>query len=237
MRKRTWQEYNRDLVKRGSLTFFIDPEALLPPPKTKKRRGRPRLFTHPLIQLLLILKIQYRMTYRTLEGFAKSMLPLLQQDLVLPTYSLICKRASELEGRLPKLSKRRPQTILLDATGIKVAGEGGWKVKIHGKTKRRKWIKVHIAIDEKTQEILQLEITDGHTADCKVGPKLIRKCPATAELYLADGGYDTRACRKAIKEKGALDLIPPRKNAKWDPKQAARNRAISERKGLGLDEV
>jgi hypothetical protein len=144
MRKRTWQEYNRDLVKRGSLTFFIDKQVLQPPSKTKKRRGRPRLFTHPLIQLLLVLKIQYRMTYRTLEGFAKSMLPLLQQDLVLPTYSLICKRASELEGMLPKLSKRRPQTILLDATGIKVSGEGEWKVKIHGKTKRRKWIKVHI---------------------------------------------------------------------------------------------
>jgi IS5 family transposase len=237
MRKRTWQEYNRDLVKRGSLTFFIDRQALLSRPKTKKRRGRPRLFTHPLIQLLLILKIQYRMTYRTLEGFAKSMLPLLQQDLVLPTYSLICKRASELEEKLPKLSRRRPQTILLDATGIKVSGEGEWKVKIHGKTKRRKWIKVHIAIDEKTQEILHLEITDGHTADCKVGPKLISQCPATAEVYLADGGYDTRACRKAIKEKGARALIPPRKNARWDPKQAARNRAVSERKGLGLDEV
>jgi IS5 family transposase len=96
---------------------------------------------------------------------------------------------------------------------------------------------LYIAIDEKTQEILHLEITDGHTADCKVGPKLISKCPATAEVYLADGGYDTRACRKAIKEKGARALIPPRKNAKWDPKQAARSRAVSERKGLGLDEV
>jgi len=177
------------------------------------------------------------MTYRTLEGFAKSLLPLLQQDVILPTYSLICKRASELEGVLPKLSRRRPQTILLDATGIKVSGEGEWKVKIHGKSKRRKWIKVHIAIDEKTQEILHLEITDGHTADCKVGPKLIKTCPATAEAYLADGGYDTRACRKAIKEKGAIALIPPRKNARRDPKQAARNGAVSERKGLGLDEV
>ena len=126
---------------------------------------------------------------------------------------------------------------MLDATGIKVSGEGEWKVKIHGKAKRRKWIKVHIAVDAKTQEILQLEISDAHTADCSVGPKLISKCPGTAELYLADGAYDTRNCRKAIKEQGARALIPPRRNAKWDPKQEARNRAVSERKGLGLDEV
>jgi len=237
MRKRTWREYNRDLVKRGSLTFFIDPDSLQPPSKGKRRRGRPRVFTHPLIQLLLVLKIQYRMTYRTLEGFAKSILPLLLQDIKLPTYSLICKRAPELEALLPKLSRRRPQVIMLDATGIKVAGEGEWKVKIHGKSKRRKWIKVHIAVDERTQEIIQLEITDSHTADCSVGPKLIGNCPSTAKLYLADGGYDTSNCRNAIKQKNARALIPPRRNAKWDPKQASRNQATSERKGLGLDEV
>jgi IS5 family transposase len=237
MRKRTWQEYNRDLVKRGSLTFFIDQECLKPPCKNRAKLGRPKLFTPPLIQLLLLLKIQYRMTYRSLEGFAKSILPLLKQDVVLPTYSLICKRASEVEAILPKLSNRRSQIIMLDATGIKVSGEGEWKVKIHGKTKRRKWIKVHIAVDAKTQEILQLEITDGHTADCSIGPKLISKCPAAAKLYLADGGYDTRGCRRAINEKGARALIPPRRNAKWDPKQKARNRSVSERKGLGLDEV
>jgi len=56
MRKRTWQEYNQDLVKRGSLTFFIDQECLQPPAKSRAKRGRPRLFTHPLIQLLLVLK-------------------------------------------------------------------------------------------------------------------------------------------------------------------------------------
>lgn len=172
------------------------------------------------------------MTYRTLDGFAKSILPLTHQDLVLPTYSLICKRASELEGATEVIQEKIPDN-LLDATGIKVSGEWEWKVKFHDKTKRRKWIKVHIAVDEKTQEILHL----GHTADCKVGPNLISKCPSTTEVHLADGGYDTRVCRKAIKEKGAIGLIPPRKNARWDPKQAARSRAVSERKGLGLDEL
>ncbi len=237
MRKHTWQEYNRELVKRGSLTFYIDRACLNPPTKNTHTRGRPRLFTHPLIQLLLILKIQYRLTYRTLEGFGKSILPLLKQDILLPTYSLICKRAPELEALLPRLSSRRPQVIMLDSTGIKVSGEGEWKVKVHGKAKRRKWIKVHIAVDAKTQEILQLEITESHTADCTVGPRLIRRCPSRAKLYLGDGGYDTRDCRRAIHEQGARALIPPRKNAKWDPKQRARNRAISERRGLGLDAV
>ena len=105
MRKRNWHEYNQNLVKRGSLTFFIDEKALTQKPKENKR-GRPRLFSNPLIHMLLILKSQYRLTYRALEGFSKSILPLLHASLDLPTYSLICKRASNMEALLPKLSWR-----------------------------------------------------------------------------------------------------------------------------------
>ena len=33
----------------------------------------------------------------------------------------------------------------MDSSGLKVRGEGEWKVKIHGSEKRRGWIKLHIA--------------------------------------------------------------------------------------------
>ena len=140
------------------------------------RRGRPRLFSHPLIQMLLLIKLHYQLTYRSLEGFAKSILPLFEHELLLPTYSLICKRASKLHKRLPKLSSRRPKIIMLDATGIKVYGEGEWKRKIHGISKRRKWLKLHIAVDAKTQEIISLEVTSSNIADCITAPSLIKKC-------------------------------------------------------------
>ena len=238
MRKRIWQKYNQNLINRERITFYIDEESLVAAHKSKRMRGRPRTFSHPLIQLLLLLKIQYKMPYRALEGFSKDILPLLlKKDIKLPTYSVICRRAPELGALLPKLSKRRPQVIMLDATGVKIFGEGEWKVKMHGKSKRRKWIKIHIAVDLQTQEIIHMEMTDGSTSDCRVGPKLIENCPSSAKLYLADGAYDTRKCRNAIRDKGAKALIPPRKNAKKDPKQKERNQGILERKGLGLDEI
>jgi len=43
MRKHTWKEYNQNLVNRGSLTFFIDKEALKPLSQKKKSRGRPTI--------------------------------------------------------------------------------------------------------------------------------------------------------------------------------------------------
>lgn len=121
--------------------------------------------------------------------------------------------------------------------GSKSSVRGEWKVKVHGKTKKRKWIKVHVAVDEKTQEIVGLEVSEGTMSDCKVGPKLIKDSPNSAKMYLADGGYDTRSCRKAIESKNAKALIPPRKNATWDPKLKERNRRISERLGLGHDQT
>jgi predicted transcriptional regulator len=42
----------------------------------------------------------------------------------------------------------------VDASGIKLLGEGEWKVKVHGKGRPRKWIKLHLAVDAKTQEIV-----------------------------------------------------------------------------------
>ena len=225
MRKRNWAQYNKDLVKRGSITFFIDPDVLKQSPK-KNKRGRPRLFSLPLIHLLIVLKIQYRLSYRSLEGFSKSILPLLNTATALPTYSLICKRASTLEALLPKLSSRRPQVVLIDASGIKVYGEGEWKVKVHGKTKRRKWIKLHIAIDAKTQEIIELEVSHGHRADCLVGPKLIKQLPRSTKMVIGDGGYDTRKCRRTIMQIGAEELIPPRKNARLTKDLERRNNTI-----------
>ena len=167
--------------------------------------------------MLVTIKIQYHLTYRGLEGFAKSVLSKFFPELKLPTYSLICKRAAALASQLPKLTGRRPLIIMLDATGVKIPGEGEWKVRTHGKSKRRHRVKLHLAVDAKSQEIIALEVTPGNTADCRIGPDLIRKCPGSAKLYLADGAYDTDACRKAIKQKGGKALIPPRRNAKITP--------------------
>ena len=143
MKKRDWSKYNKALVERGNVTFYID-ENILKRDRKMKTFGRPRIFSHPLIQLLLILKIQYSLSYRMLEGFAKNTLSYLYPKISLPSYSVICRRAAELKDQLPKLSSRKPQSILIDATGIKVYGEGEWKVKVQGKTKRRKWIKLHM---------------------------------------------------------------------------------------------
>lgn len=124
MRKRNWREYNRQLVQRGSITFLVDPKFLkgFRSKEKRKGRGRPLEFSNPVIIMLMMMKIHYRLSYRVLEGFSKSIQILMRHISSLPTYTLICKRAAFLKDKLPKLSNQRPEVVILDASGVKIYG-------------------------------------------------------------------------------------------------------------------
>lgn len=151
---------------------------------------------------------------------------------------MFCKRAKEAAGKLPKLSNRRPTELIIDSSGLKVLGEGEWKVKIHGSEKRRGWVKLHIGIDAKTQEIIVMEVTDDKEADSTVFPKLINRAPKTVRKAFADGAYDRAHCRKALLNRGIQDCIPPRRKGKVRAEEGLeeRNTALQIIRGFGGDE-
>ena len=238
MRKRNWREYNKRLVQRGSLTFLIDPKIVkaLEVKTQKRKKGRPLEFSDQLILLLLMIKIHYKMPYRMLEGFARFFFEQFKKMKV-PTYSLTCKRAKGLSTKLPKLSSCRPKTVIVDATGIKVQGEGEWKVKIHGKGRPRKWIKLHVAIDERTQEIVGEISTEATVDDGRVFPKLVQQVRGRPKLVIGDGAYDDRDVRDLIREKGGRGLIPPPSNAVCHGTDLERDDAIKVIRAFGGDKV
>ena len=238
MRKRNWREYNKKLVQRGSLTFLIDPKVMktLAPKAQKKRKGRPLEFSDQLILLLLMIKIQYKMPYRMLEGFARFFFGQFKKMKV-PTYSLTCKRAKGLSTKLPQLSSCRPKTVIVDATGIKVQGEGEWKVKVHGKGRPRKWIKLHVAIDEQTQEIVGEISTEATVDDGKAFPRVVQQVRGRPKTVIGDGAYDDRDVRDLIREKGGKSLIPPPRNAVCHGTDLERDDAIKVIRAFGGDKT
>lgn len=238
MRKRNWPEYNKHLVRQGSISFFIDSIALKsiqygPQSKRVTRIGRPQQFSDPLIQILLMLKIRFRLPYRALEGFAKSLFK--KRTITIPTYSLICKRVEKLNIELETLRSNRAITVLLDASGVKICGEGEWKVKIHGRSASRKWVKLHLAVDPETGEIVAECTTKGTIADSAVTKKLLDKVPSKIKVVMADGAYDRSVSREAIKKTKAKALIPPPRNARYGGTHSEKDQAIAAIRGLGGD--
>lgn len=238
MRKRNWSEYNKHLVRQGSISFFIESKVFRsiqygPASKKIQRIGRPQQFSDPLIQILLMLKIRFRLPYRALEGFAKSLFK--KREVAIPTYSLICKRVEGLSIALDALKSNRAITVLLDASGAKICGEGEWKVKIHGRSVPRKWVKLHLAVDSETGEIVAECTTKATVADSAVTKKLLDKVPGKINVVMADGAYDRSSSREVIKKRKAKALIPPPKNARYRGTNSERDQAIAVIRGLGGD--
>ncbi len=106
--------------------------------------------------------------------------------------------------------------MVVDSSGAKVYGEGEWKVRIHGKSKRRTWRKFHLAIEPQTNEILSLEVSTNDVTDDEMLPDVLEKIDEAIviEQVCGDGSYDRSNSYRAIKKRKAKAVIPPRKDAK-----------------------
>lgn len=217
-RLRNWSKYNQSLVERGAITVWIDEEVLMnwnPQPEGKRKRGGQVQYSDQAIECLLMLKAVYRLPYRQTIGFARSLLNLLDADVRVPDYSLLCKRSKGLAVALPTSQTDEPQHIVLDSTGLKVYGEGEWKVRQHGYSKRRTWRKLHLSVNEDTQELQALVLTEANVDDAEAGKKLIDDTPGSIEAVGGDGAYDKRKFYEAATQRGIQQVnVPPRRDAK-----------------------
>jgi hypothetical protein len=188
-----------------------------------------------------LLKVVYTLPYRQLIGFVTSIFVFMGLKLRIPHFTTVAARAKQLGKYFKKLSKVFPTDLVFDSSGFKIYGEGEWKVRQHGKQKRRRWKKFHIGMCPQTHEIIIAEVTELETADCEVGPKLLNKVPKSVKRAIGDGAYDTWDCYKAAYKKGQKLIVPPREgavfNEKEEPWQKARNDTICQIIGLGNDEV
>lgn len=213
---RDWAAYNKALTERGSLTVWIDEQALAQwgAEEDPSHIGRPFVFSDVAIELMLTVREAYGLPLRATEGFVKSIFGLMRVDLGVPSYSTLSRRGVGVEVDLGAEAARGPRAILLDSTGLKVFGEGEWKVRKHGYSKRRTWRKVHLAVDAKTQEIVACVTTTNSESDASVVGEILDEVDGQVGELKADGAYDQRKVYEALQEREIRPVIPPRKNAK-----------------------
>lgn len=236
-----WSEYNQSLIKRGSITFWVEESALkgwLSNRKSKKR-GRPQKYSNESILMLLLLREVYHLPLRALQGFASSIFLLMGLSLSVPCYTQICRRAQKLQKVLKRLPKGGVIDVVFDSTGLKVYGEGEWKVRTHGAGKRRTWKKLHICINPSTQEILMSSLTECKGGDAATATKMIRQLEGDIGKVLGDGAYDDQLLRKEVHGRGGKILVPPPRNATYkgakDGWERKRDETLAEIEGLGGD--
>ena len=194
-RIRNWPQYNAALIERGSLTLWVEEEALkawrYPGPP---QRGAQYVYADAAIKCVLTLRAVYHLALRATQGLAQSLLALLGVALPVPNYSTLSRRAAEVAVALGAVPRSGPLHLVVDSSGFKVYGEGEWKVRLHGWSKRRTWRKLHLAVDEATGEIVAAVASEAGVSDDAALPDLLARVQGEVGQVSADGAYDKRRC-------------------------------------------
>jgi Transposase DDE domain len=172
-----------------------------------------------------------------------------------PSYGHICKRINKLdvgirevggvgEGGMEGVDNKTADEgndddddyimISIDSSGTKITNRGQWMDKKWNVENRKGYLKIHIAVDIKTKEILALEITDEKVHDGRMLKKLInqvlddssttittssnnesntKKWVINIKSVSADGAYDSNTNFQYLQEKGITSGIKIKSNS------------------------
>ena len=134
-------------------------------------------------------------------------------ELTVPDHSTLSRRIEHISIVIPRISKEKV-ILVVDSSGLKVYGEGEWKVRKHGWSKHRTWRKMHLAITP-DGEIRAANLTENNITDAEAIDSLFKQEEAKIETFVGDGGYDKRKVYEACQKKRIKSIIiPPQKNAK-----------------------
>ncbi len=112
-RVKNWSEYDKALVQRGSITFWMSDDF----EKTwmyagEKQRGSQFDYTDQAILIMLTVKEVFHLTNRGVEGFVRSLFRVMKINLPVPDHSTLSKRGKDLKVKLPKKASQSLNIVM-----------------------------------------------------------------------------------------------------------------------------
>jgi len=211
-----WSEYNESLVQRGSITFWFCEETIEKwrHANANPKVGHPFVYSDTAVECMLVLRELFQLPYRQTEGLGKSLVELMQIELDIPDYTSLAKRAAKMGVSLDIAKHTGQIDVVVDSTGLKVFGEGEWKMRKHGKSKRRTWRKLHLAVNPDTHEIEAETLTENSCDDAGQVDALLDQVPGKIDGFYGDGAYDKWKVYETLGHRKIKAIVPPQRNAK-----------------------
>lgn len=233
---RDWKAVNEKYVKEGELYLSFDFikswNRELQFLNVHKEGAR---FKYPasLIQFCSVLKVVFHLGFRQEQGFLQAMQKWILIPAV-PSYSQINRRMNELGIDIVDslVNPEDGQIIAIDSSGIKLYNSGEWIREKHHK--RKPFLKLHVAVNVKTKQVVGLEITEDSVGDQRCALSLVDKARELAPISkaLLDGIYDVHKIWKGLEKRGIRPVIRLRTNASPNG-LGVRARRVRERKKIG----
>lgn len=232
--RRNWSQYNRKLVNRGKICFWVGPQVFKNwRAKGKKKSGHPFVYSDELVQAISFIRFKFRMSLRGVEGLFRSLVEMMGRRVGIPVYSQICRRMKTLVMPGELFDKREVTDIVLDTTGLKVYGEGEWRASKYGGKKG--WKKLHLAMDPRSGKLVLAEVSEETIHDTAYLEKALKSTNRRRGKVLIDGIADTQRCYRLCARYNKKLLTPPRRGAVFRSDFPDRNDAIQIIGRLGYD--
>jgi antitoxin component of MazEF toxin-antitoxin module len=215
-RVRNWSAYNKALVGRYDIAIGVEEDTCQAwQYDGPRQQGGQFVFSDVAIECRGTLREVYHLPMRAAEGLLRSLFWIRGVNLPVPSYSTWSRWGQSVAIHLPK-KVRGALDLVVDSSGLKVYGEGEWKVRQHGASKRRTWRKIHLAIDPESHEIQAAMMSTAGMDDGETAAPLLSQVKNNVESAAGDGAYDECKVYDVLAELApqAQVNIPPREDAK-----------------------
>lgn len=181
--------------------------------KGPQQRGGQFVYSEHAIEIGLTVRQIFRLPLRQTEGFLRSITELMNMNVRVPDYTCLCRRMQKLSIEIKP--GKGITDIVFDGTGLKVFGEGEWKVRQHGPGKHRTWRKLYIGLDPVCKEVQVMDTTMNSVHDSDAAKSLLEHYPMPGlKRFYGDGGFDKWKVYEVLERLKVKPIIPPQKNAR-----------------------
>jgi hypothetical protein len=217
---KSWHDYNESLVERGRVLIdvsFLKSANDEIKKLNKSKVGAPFQYPHSYIEFVAFLKVGFKIPYRTVQGIVRGLSEYLRIEEMHFTH--IRRRILKIKPSVRNLGFEgeeddKPITLIVDASGLTISKKGDY-IEDKWIREKKEFVKLHIAVDEKSKKVVSFRITKGNVHDTKKFGPLVKESAKRHDVdkVYGDKAYDNRKNFNILDDMNAEPAISIRKNA------------------------
>lgn len=223
---KSWHDYNESLVERGRVLIdvsFLKSANDEIKKMNKGKVGAPFQYPYSYIEFVAFLKVGFKIPYRTVQGIVRGLSEYLRIEEMHFTH--IRRRILKIKPSVTNLGFEgeedddKPITLIVDASGLTISKKGDY-IEEKWIREKKEFVKLHIAVDEKSKKVVSFRITKGNVHDTKKFGPLVKESAKRHDIdkVYGDKAYDNRKNFNILDDVNAEPAISIRKNASTSSK-------------------
>jgi hypothetical protein len=223
---KSWHDYNESLIERGRVLMdvgFLKSSNKDIVKMNKGKVGAPFEYSNSYIHFLAFIKIGFKIAYRTVQGIVRGLSDYIRIEEMHFTH--IRRRIQNIKPSVENLgfeeehndddnNSDKPLTLIVDASGLTISKKGDY-IEEKWILEKKEFVKLHIAVDEKSKKVVSFRITKGDVHDSKKFCPLVKEAAQSynIDMVYADKAHDNRRSFNLLDDLNIEPAINIRKNA------------------------